>query len=99
MSMRYEDFWYNYDLREFWNAVEGFYKAESRRLREGWEQTRIIISFIANKPTYGVKQRSQEPKKLLPLPWDDEAAEIEKEVIDSVKKRIEDLNNGIKYNS
>lgn len=49
--MRYEDFWYNYTLREFHNAVEGYLGAEkSRDIR-----TALIVTSIENKPVYGYK--------------------------------------------
>ena len=76
MGMRYEDFWFNYDLREFWNAVEGYYEAENRKLKESWEQTRTIVSVIANKPVYGYKNRPKVAKQLLPFPWDDETGSV-----------------------
>jgi len=84
MNMRYEDFWFNYDLRELYNAIEGYYERENNRNREGWEQTRIICTFIQNKPVWGYKIKYNDPKKIFPLPWDDEDSGLPDE--DLIKK-------------
>jgi hypothetical protein len=68
--MRYEDFWYNYDLREFSNAVDGYLEKEEKSDRESWEQTRLIYAAIMNKPVWGYRINPKKPQSLLPLPWD-----------------------------
>lgn len=93
MGMRYEDFWYNYTLREFWNAVEGFFEAEERRNKEEWERTRIVVGYIAN-------QYAKHPKpfnKILPLPWDNEGADVTKDDIERLKKHMEEENKKIRH--
>ena len=87
--MRYDDFWFNYDLGEFWNAVSGYYERENRRNKEQWEQIRVIVGVVANKPVYGYKNRPKIAKQLLPFPWDDEAGNIPTE--EEIKKLREEV--------
>ncbi len=87
--MRYEDFWYNYTLRELWNAVEGFFEGEERRMKEGWEQTRIIVGYLAN-------QHAKHPKpfnKVLPLPWDNET-KVSEQDIKELKEELKRMQDG-----
>jgi len=87
MGMRYDDFWYNYTLREFWNAIEGFYEKQEIQNKEQWEQTRLIYSAIINKPVYGYKIRPSRPAKLLPFPWDTEGGVMpDKEFLEQLRK-------------
>ena len=85
--MRYEDFWYNYTLREFWNAVNGFFEGENEKVREDWEQTRMIVGLLAN-------QNQKHPKafdKILPFPWD-EKVEADQDTVERLKKHMEEAN-------
>jgi len=82
---KFNDFWYNYTLRELWNAVEGFSEREDRNNREQWEQTRSIYAAIYNKPVYGYKHYPKDIKKIMPLPWDHES-NVDQEDIDRVKE-------------
>jgi len=94
MGMRYEDFWYNYNLREFWNAVEGYLEKVENNYKLSWEQTRTIAYFIERQPVYMVKKRHQTPNKLMPFPWDNEGKEIDEEDVEDVRQRLKELNNG-----
>ena len=94
--MRYEDFWFNYDLREFWNAIDGFVESDNTRVQERWEQTRWLGSVIASQPVYGYKHRPIAPKKILPLPWDEKEVKIDQEVIDKMKQEMREHNEKIK---
>ena len=85
--------------RQFFNAVGGFVDKEEAKIKESWEQTRLIITVIQNKPVYGYKNRVQDAKKILPLPWDTEKVKIDKEEIESVKDAINAMNNGFKDSS
>ena len=86
MGMRYEDFWFNYDLRELANAVEGYFEAEDRRTKEQWEQTRLIYSAVENKPVYGYKIKAKRPDKLLPFPWENEGKAPDEDVLKKLKE-------------
>lgn len=89
MGMRYEDFWYNYDLSELGNAISGYYNREERHNREQWEQIRLLYTAMINKPVYGYKIKPQKPNKLLPLPWDSEGYEPpSNDVINELRKEI-----------
>jgi hypothetical protein len=88
MGMRYEDFWYNYDMRELSNAIEGYYEREERHNREAWEQTRIIYAAILNKPVYGYKIRHKTPAKLLPFPWDNEGKIPDKDELEQLRQEV-----------
>jgi len=96
MGMRYEDFWYNYTLREFWNAVEGFFEGEDQRNKEDWERTRVVAGFIVNQPVYGYKHRPREFNKVLPFPWDTEQVRIDKDTIEELKKHMDEENKKIR---
>ena len=91
MGMRYEDFWYNYTLREFWNAVEGFFEGEERRMKDGWEQTRTLYTGIVNQ----YAKRPQRGDKLLPFPWDENSTSADKETIERLKQHMEEENKKI----
>lgn len=54
---------------EFSAAAISFYKAEEQRMRDCWEQTRII-SFFAVSPHINQRKARLTPHKLLPFPWD-----------------------------
>ena len=88
MQMRYEDFWFNYDLSELGNAIQGFNEREERLNKEQWEQTRIIYSAVLNKPIYGYKIKPKAPDKLLPFPWDNEGSAPDKEVLEELRKEL-----------
>lgn len=90
MGMRYADFWYNYTLREFWNAVEGFFEGEERRMKEDWERTRIVVGYLAN-------QHAKHPKpfnKVLPFPWDNEKANVTESDLEFLRQDMKKRNNG-----
>lgn len=86
MGMRYEDFWFNYTLREFWNAIDGYYQKQETLNREAWEQTRVIYAGIINKPVYGYKIKQQTPSKALPFPWDNEGETPDEDILEQLRK-------------
>jgi hypothetical protein len=92
MGMRYNDFWYNYTLRELWNAVDGFLKREEIRTRENWEQARIIYTGIANQHARSAKK----PESLIPFPWDNEGELPEEDVLAELKKEMDKKNKEIR---
>ena len=52
---------------EFSRIYECFAERENRLLREGWEQTRTLVSFLL--PIYNTKKTA---KQLLPFSWDED---------------------------
>jgi hypothetical protein len=78
--------------RQFFNAVGGFVQREETKLKESWEQTRIILTAVVNKPVYGYKHRPQDAKKVLPLPWDNETVEVTQEDLDRLKQEMREHN-------
>jgi hypothetical protein len=88
MGMRYEDFWYNYDLRELSNAIEGYFEKEDRHNRVAWETTRILYAAIQNKPVHGYKIKPKQPDKLLTLPWDNNGELPTENEIDNLRKEM-----------
>lgn len=86
--MRYEDFWYNYTLREFWNAVKGFFEGDNERIKESWEQTRVVAGYLANQNA----KRPKSFKKILPLPWDEDTPDVDTETIERLKKHMKEEN-------
>ena len=91
MGMRYEDSWYNYDLSELFNAIGGYYDAENRRTQESWEQTRLILSSIENKPVHGYKIKHRVANKILPLPWDESVDVPDDEKLIQLRKETWEL--------
>lgn len=73
--MTYDEFLY-ITPRQFANAIGGYFEAEQRRVKESWEQTRLILSSIASKPVYGYRIKPKDPKQLLPFPWDNDGGAI-----------------------
>jgi len=70
--------------------LRGFVDSEDRKIKEDWEQTRIIVGYLAN-------QNARHPKpfnKVLPLPWD-ENDEADQETVDKLKKHMEEENKKI----
>lgn len=96
MGMRYEDFWYNYTLREFWNAVEGYFNKKESENKEQWEQTRLIYAAVINKPVYGYKINPRKPNKLLPFPWDNDSGVPDKDELEELRKDMEETNKKIR---
>lgn len=56
---------------EFSKIHEHWAGRENRLSREGWEQTRILVSFILPIDNYLCKTKKS-AKQLLPFPWDNE---------------------------
>ena len=65
---------------------------EETKLKEGWEQARVIFTAIENKPVYGHKIRRYKASKLMPFPWDINTADVSQETIDKLKDDIKRRN-------
>jgi hypothetical protein len=74
------------------NAVGGFSDNEERKLKEGWEQARIIYTAIANQNARSAKR----PDKLLPFPWDNKGELPEGDVLAELKKEMDIKNKAIR---
>lgn len=92
MGLNYRDF-LDFTPRQFFNAVGGFVEREETKLKEGWEQTRLILAEIRSKPGYLQKFRPVEPKRMLPLPWDNETIEVTQDDLDRLKKEMQEHNS------
>jgi len=71
--------------------LRGFVDREERIVKEDWEQTRIIVGYLAN-------QNARHPKafnKILPLPWDEDKAGPTEETIERLKQHMEEENKKI----
>lgn len=56
---------------EFSKIYDCWADQDSRLLREGWEQTRVIVSILLPQYNYLTKSRKS-ALQMLPFPWDDE---------------------------
>ena len=95
--MSYEDFWFNFSLREFWNAIEGYIERDNRRNQESWEQTRILYAAIQNKPVYGFRINPKQPNKWLPFPWDNKGEIPDEETLKQLEEKHGDTDSS-KFN-
>jgi hypothetical protein len=95
MGLTYRDF---LDLtpRQFFNAVGGFVEREEVKLKESWEQTRLIIAEIRSKPVYMYKiKQVADVKRMMPFPWDEQGIEVTQEDLDRLKKEMHEHNSKI----
>ena len=92
MGIRYEDFWYNYTLRELWNAVEGFFEGEKAKdIRVA-----LIVTSIENKPVHGYKIQYKPVDKRFPWLFNAEGkADVTDEDIARMKKHMKEENKKI----
>lgn len=67
--MSYSDF-LELTPRQFYNAANGFIEHEERLRKETWEQTRLILTFIQNKPVYMYKIKQMKPDQIMKFPWE-----------------------------
>ena len=77
--------------RQLTNAIEGYFEGEEQKVRESWEQTRIIVGYLAN-------QNAKHPKpfnKILPLPWDNNTKTTEAD-LDELRRHMEAENKKIR---
>jgi hypothetical protein len=82
--------------RQFFNAVGGFVNREESKLKESWEQTRLILAEVRNKPVYGYKIRPVVAKQMMPFPW--EEPDVDKDTIEKLKQHMQE-HNGNKNSS
>jgi hypothetical protein len=76
----------------FFKALKGFNDLENQREREHWERLRILGNWIVLP--YAKKGSNLTPRKLLPLPWDNEVSwkESNKEILDRCDEIIRKTN-------
>lgn len=70
---------------------------EETKLKEGWEQTRLIIAEIRSKPVYGYKIKPvSDARKMMPFPWDSESKEVDEDTLDELRKHMEEHNKKVR---
>lgn len=81
---------------EFSSIHDYWAERESRLYREGWEQTRVIVSLLLPQYNYLTKSRKS-AKQMLPFPWDDDkknAAPKGGSSIERMKEIVARINGG-----
>lgn len=59
---------------EFSRIHDYWTEREARLFREGWEQTRVLVSLLLPQYNYLTKSRKN-AKQMLPFPWDEDNKE------------------------
>lgn len=66
---------------------------EETKLKESWEQTRLIISEIRSKPVYGYKIKPvSDVRKMMPFPWDVQETKVDEETLEMLRRDMEERN-------
>lgn len=70
---------------EFRSVADAWHRAEERRERSGWEQTRMQCLYMLQP----YSRRMIEPRDVMRFPWDAEETQTEKLTTKEIRERFE----------
>ena len=70
---------------EFRSVADAWHRAEERRERSGWEQTRMQCLCMLQP----YSRRRMEPRDVMRFPWDSEETQTEKLTTKEIRERFE----------
>lgn len=83
MGMTVQEFWH-ITPRSFYNKLTGYRRTE----RDSWEQVRFIM--WSGLVPYGEKNKPITVQSVLPLPWDNDLKEKNREDVEQKRKNAQD---------
>jgi len=92
IGLSYDGF-YSLTPRSFTNIVNGFRNRQYEEAKISWEQTRYLF-YATLKPHL---KGNPSLKKIMPLPWDSEEIEDEKEIIETAEQAEQILQEQTEY--
>lgn len=89
MELAYDEL-YELTPRSFNNKIKGIQSLRDESLREGWEQTRILMVTMLMPHT----KKKLKAEEVLPLPWDSKRKQQKKDI--ASKEHIQSVLNKYK---